>query len=457
MELGNIALGFVMATVGVASAALAAFYWRAVGVTLLSFGLFALFYGVQSLLGSQPVAALVDLPPEALLYVRETVTYWLPAPGLIFLGQILGSGSWWPFRRLGQGWCVLALAFMTYDLAAGAGAASFVNEIFIIVLLVAILVRFASWGLPRTHDRLVLTTGFTLFVADSLHDVLANFGLLPWSLRIGDYGLGIFIFSLGYVTARQFFSAQRELAAMEYELRTASAIQASLLPPGAPPVRGLDVAVRYEPMRTVGGDMYDFVADDQRMGVLVADVTGHGVPAALIASMAKVAFSSQAAAAADPDKLIAGMNRALCGQFKGQFVTATYAHVDTSAHLVRYTNAGHPPPFLWRSAARQAVELNGGGALMGFDPNVAYSTGEARIEPGDRLVLYTDGLIEAADGAGEFFGLEGLKAFLEAHEALRADEFADALLAHLRERSGRRREERAFEDDVTLAVVDVRD
>ena len=151
------------------------------------------------------------------------------------------------------------------------------------------------------------------------------------------------------------------------------------------------------------------------------------------------------------------MNRALCGQFKGQFVTATYAHVDAAAHLVRYTNAGHPPPFLWRSAARQAVELNGGGALMGFDPNVAYSTGEARIESGDRLVLYTDGLIEAADGAGEFFGLEGLKAFLEAHEALRAGEFADALLAHLRERSGRRREERAFEDDVTLAVVDVRD
>ena len=108
------------------------------------------------------------------------------------------------------------------------------------------------------------------------------------------------------MTARQFFSAQRELAAMEYELRTASAIQSSLLPPGAPPVRGLDVAVRYEPMRTVGGDMYDFVADGQRMGVLVADVTGHGVPAALIASMAKVAFSSQAAAAADPDKLIAG-------------------------------------------------------------------------------------------------------------------------------------------------------
>ncbi len=93
--------------------------------------------------------------------------------------------------------------------------------------------------------------------------------------------------------------------------------------------------------------------------------------------------------------------------------------------------------------------------LMGFDRDAEYAMGEARIERGDRLVLYTDGVLEEADGAGEFFGIDGLRAFVERHEALGADEFADVLLAHLRERTSRRGADRAFEDDVTLVVVDV--
>jgi serine phosphatase RsbU (regulator of sigma subunit) len=209
-------------------------------------------------------------------------------------------------------------------------------------------------------------------------------------------------------------------------------------------------------MRTVGGDLYAFVANSHQVGVLVADVTGHGVPAALIASMAKVAFSSQADLAATPGKLLEGMNRALCGQqLEGQFVTATYAHIDTDAHCVRYSRAGHPPPLLWQPGPRQVVQLTSGGVFMGFDPDATYPADETPIGRGDRLVLYTDGLLEVTNAAGEFFGDEGLKTFVEANSELRADEFADTLLAHLRQWSGRRGDERTFEDDVTLAVVSV--
>lgn len=455
MELGDIAVGFVMLTIGIGSASLAALYWRSGGLTLLSFGLFAFLYGVQSLLAAPTVVALVELPPVARQYVMSTAYYWLPVPGLSFLEQTLESASRPLFRRLWQGWCVLALAFMAYDAAAGPEAASFVARIFVLMLMVVILARFAWWGLPRARERQALTIGFTALLVGSLHDILAGLIPAPWAVRFGNTGLTVLILALGYVTARQFFSAQRELATMEYELQTAGTIQSALLPRGAPPVRGLEIAVRCEPMRAIGGDMYDFVGDGQQLGVLVADVTGHGVPAALIASMAKVAFSSQAAAAASPGHLIAGMNRALCGQFRGQFVTATYLHIDMGSQRVRYTNAGHPPPFLWRRAARGAVELDGGGVLLGFDAGAAYATGEARIERGDRLVLYTDGLIEVADAAGEFFGSEGLRTFIEARATLRPDEFADALLAHLRRRIGRRGAGEAFDDDVTLAVVDV--
>ena len=403
------------------------------------------------------MAALVDLPPAALLHVVSTAYYWLPVPGVIFLEQILESGARPVFRRLWQGWCVVALGCMAHDLAAGPGASAFIYQnFFVIALVVAILARFAWLGLPRTRERRVLTMGFSVFMLGSLHDILTGLVTAPWNLQLGNSGLSIFILAIGYVTSQRFFSTQRELATMEYELQTASNIQSSLLPRGTPPVPGLDIAVRYEPMRSIGGDMYDFVVDGRQLGVLVADVTGHGVPAALIASMAKVAFTSQAAASAAPGRLIAGMNRALCGQFRGQFVTATYMHIDPASQRVRYTNAGHPPPLLWRAATRQAAELAGGGVLMGFDADEVYATGEARLEDGDRLVLYTDGVLEVADGSGRFFDGDGLKAFVERHAALPAEEFADTLLAHLRERISRHRERRGFDDDVTLAVVDVR-
>jgi phosphoserine phosphatase RsbU/P len=273
---------------------------------------------------------------------------------------------------------------------------------------------------------------------------------------VGDYGVSIFILSLGYVTARRFFSTQREIATMDYELQTARAIQLSLLPGETPAVRGLEVAVRYEPMRTIGGDLYAFVVNDQQLGVLVADVTGHGVPAALVASMAKVAFSSQADSVATPGKLLEGINRALCGQqLEGQFVTATYVHIDTNAHCVRYSSAGHPPPLLWQLGPRQILRLTSGGVFMGFDPEATYPAAETRVGRGDRLVIYTDGLIEVTNADGEFFGEDALQRFLEANSGLGADEFADALLAHLRRWSSRREDDRAFEDDVTLVVVSV--
>ena len=458
MPLLDIALGFVTLTVGVGSALLAAVYWSAGGLTLLSFGLFALLFGTQILLTAPALAPLLSVSPQALAYISPMLNYWLPVPGLIFLEQMLGSGWWSQFRRLWQGWIVVAAGLTGYDLVAGPGAAADpVAQALIVVLMAIVLARVVGWGIPKTRDRLIQTFGFTALVSVVLHDNLVGFDLLPWDFTFDTtYGLGIFILSLGYTTARQFFSTQRELATMEYELRTASTIQSSILPSGTPSVPGLDIAVRYVPMRTVAGDIYDFVVNGPQVSVLVADVTGHGVPAALIASMAKVAFSAQAEAAPYPGQVLAGMNKALCGQLEGQFVTATYVHIDTSTHRVRYSNAGHPPPLLWQPGPGQIVELAGGGVFMGFDPGATYPASEIPVGRGDRLVLYTDGLLEVTNSAGQYFGDDELKAFIEANNERRVDDFADALLAHLQHWSGHGRDERPFEDDLTLAVVDIR-
>src|SRR5277367_811642 len=121
----------------------------------------------------------------------------------------------------------------------------------------------------------------------------------------------------------------QKLITIQKELETARQIQLSILPSEIPRIEGLDIAARYIPMAEVAGDFYDFiVVDEKRIGILVADVSGHGMPAALIASMLKIALSAQGAHAADPAQVLAGLNQTLCGKFQHHYVTAAYLFVD---------------------------------------------------------------------------------------------------------------------------------
>jgi sigma-B regulation protein RsbU (phosphoserine phosphatase) len=120
-----------------------------------------------------------------------------------------------------------------------------------------------------------------------------------------------------------------QLHTIQKELETARQIQLSILPSAIPKLAGLDIAARYVPMSSVAGDFYDFVVvDEKHVGILVADVSGHGMPAALIASMLKIALAAQVAHAADPAQVLLGLNQALCGKFEYHFITAAYLFVD---------------------------------------------------------------------------------------------------------------------------------
>src|SRR5262249_49775074 len=149
-----------------------------------------------------------------------------------------------------------------------------------------------------------------------------------------------------------------ELAAVEHELETARTIQTAILPRDVPQIAGLRIAVRYLPARTVAGDLYDFQpVDAGHLGVLIADVAGHGVSAALIASMTTVASASQRLHAADTARTLGEMNRVLCGHFESRYVTAAYVFFETARGALRYSLAGHPPPLIWRPAARTIEKL----------------------------------------------------------------------------------------------------
>src|SRR5271157_285496 len=196
----------------------------------------------------------------------------------------------------------------------------------------------------------------------------------------------------------------QQLLTIQKELETARQIQMSILPSEIPKIDGLEIAARYVPMTSVAGDFYDFiVVDEKHIGILVADVSGHGMPAALIASMLKIALSAQLAHAADPAQVLLGLNQALCGKFQRHYVTAAYLFADMLKGTLRYAGAGHPPLLLWgRSEGVRSVEENG--LFLGKFPQAAYSFVELPLKAGDWALLYTDGIPETTNPSQIEFG-----------------------------------------------------
>jgi CheY-like chemotaxis protein len=247
-----------------------------------------------------------------------------------------------------------------------------------------------------------------------------------------------------------------QLQTIQGEMDTARQIQLSILPREIPAIKGLDMAARYIPMTSVAGDFYDFLPiDERRIGILVADVSGHGMPAALIASMLKIALDGQTACATDPARVLAGLNHALCGKFKGHFVTAAYVVVDTEKQSLLYAGAGHPPLVIM-DAARQARHFTENGLFLGCFPQATYTAVEIPFKPGDWGVLYTDGILEMTDPSDEQFGLDRFKQLLQNNHALSAGQFVDALLDEL-SRWSCPASGREPEDDITLLAFHFED
>ena len=240
---------------------------------------------------------------------------------------------------------------------------------------------------------------------------------------------------------------EQDLSKIQEELEVARRIQTSILPAEFPASPHFRVCARYLPMTSVAGDFYDYVvAGPDQAGLLIADVSGHGVPAALIASMVKLAAASQRTHVSDPATFLSQMNSTLFGNTQNQFVTAAYVHLDSESKELRYSAAGHPPMLLLRQGQISQVEQNGL-ILAAFD-FATYSTATSRLENGDRLLLYTDGLIESANAAGDAFGIEGLSEVFKTTACSSASDAADSIVAKVRAWA------KSQEDDLTVLVCD---
>jgi phosphoserine phosphatase RsbU/P len=253
---------------------------------------------------------------------------------------------------------------------------------------------------------------------------------------------------------REMFAQQ--LLTIQKELETAREIQLSILPSEIPKIQGLDIAARYVPMTSVAGDFYDFiVVDEKHIGILVADVSGHGMPAALIASMLKIALSTQEAHAADPAQVLLGLNHALCGKFRYHYVTAAYLFVDMEKRTMTYAGAGHPPLLLWGGSSKGVRAVLENGMFLGSFPFATYSSVELPLKSGDRALLYTDGISETANSEGVQFGTDRFKEFLETEQSTSADQFANRLLEELSRWSTRGSAEE-LDDDITMVAIHVK-
>jgi serine phosphatase RsbU (regulator of sigma subunit)/anti-sigma regulatory factor (Ser/Thr protein kinase) len=247
---------------------------------------------------------------------------------------------------------------------------------------------------------------------------------------------------------------QQELAAVERErieteLRVARTIQQTLLPKELPALDGWDILAHWQPAREVSGDFYDFLyLEDGRLGVIIADVTDKGVPAALVMATTRALLRAAAERLVAPGDVLARANDVLCPDIPPKmFVTCLYAIIDPATGLVRYANAGHDMPYLRRGAGG-IEELRARGMPLGLLPGMPYEEKEVVLQPGDTLLLYSDGLVEAHNAQRAMLGFPHLRSLVEDHAGGAA--LIPFLMEQLAAFTGPNWEQ---EDDVTLLTV----
>jgi sigma-B regulation protein RsbU (phosphoserine phosphatase) len=206
-------------------------------------------------------------------------------------------------------------------------------------------------------------------------------------------------------------------ARINAELDVARALQLAILPATFPARHGCDSAARMIPATTMGGDFYDFIElAGGQIGLVMADVSGKGVPAAFFMAVARTNLRNVAADHADPGACLAQANGVLCSQNPlNLFVTVFYCVLDPLTGVLRYANGGHNPPYLRRAHGSVEALSGKGGLVLGVMPGVEYPDHVVQLCPGDRLVLFTDGVTEAFNPADEAYGEERLVAEIQAH------------------------------------------
>jgi sigma-B regulation protein RsbU (phosphoserine phosphatase) len=456
-QLADIISGAIFSFAGLAVCSIAAIRWRR-GVRLFVWlGVWSATYGTGLLTRSPAVVAALPHWLQISVPYVNTVTAYLTVV-VAFLA----------FLELSVGRIRLVLKIFIFAgmVVAGAGIGWFVfggsankfipyNNLVVVcgllLLVTVVAVKKLSDKFLVLLNRPVLAFGMLVFTIEALWVNLSRPLHFQTPRLLGHLAFAVLLLSFGYVAVQITFANERRLLSIEDELEVARRLQLSILPSKVPDICHVRIAVAYQPMTAVAGDFYEFIPiDNKHVGFLVADVTGHGVPAALIASMIKMATQSVVPYAPDPREVLRGLNRLLFPQLHDQLVSAAYLWLDTENRQALYSAAGHPPLLRWREGKLERIESNG--LLFGVIADPDYPVRDLPIRPGDRFLLYTDGLVEPENALGDSFGDVRLEEVIREKQDRPPAELSEELLAEIRNWQPA---SVARQDDITMIVIDV--
>lgn len=301
----------------------------------------------------------------------------------------------------------------------------------VIVLEAVITILSSVYVLIKGNKNLrTITLGLLFIVIAGLHDILVDLELLPHSQRIIHFGFFMMLLLFGFYVFKHYWQLLHSINRMNAELRNknkelqrliqidkdlalAHALQKSLLSSKYNEDDRIRIIGFSQNLESVGGDYFDHTKDSMgNWAILMADVSGHGISSAMVAAMSKMAFVGAGAYLQFPSRVFHSMNRHLVGKTKNLFITASYVFIDTESYTATFSNAGHPGFFLIRNSESEVIHLNVKGKPLGLFSHIPYAEDTVKLMPGDKILLYTDGIFDLLNDVGESFGEEKLKSLL---------------------------------------------
>ncbi|TGK46940.1 SpoIIE family protein phosphatase [Leptospira bouyouniensis] len=333
------------------------------------------------------------------------------------------------------------------------------------VIICLTLFGILIWGLKkRIRSFYYISIAFFLLLFTCMIYGLLKFGILPSNPFFEEMLFpiaslaDITLFAFALADRIQLLRQEKDLAlaqvtSLRRERKISRDILMQSLPKTNPDVKNLQIQIYIQPMKDVGGDFYEYHSPNPyELGIVLCDVSGHGIPASLISAMGKVAFTTQKDSISSPKQVLEGMNRVLYGNCSPQYVTASYLYLNSSTNVWRFGRAGHPSAFLQR-ASGEIIKVHPKGKIIGVFPEIQIDETTYPVLPKDRILLLSDGVLECFDPKGNMFGDTGLIEFLKTNRELPNHLFKGKLIQTLESFSNR--EIKDWEDDLTFIFLEL--
>jgi serine phosphatase RsbU (regulator of sigma subunit) len=325
-------------------------------------------------------------------------------------------------------------------------------------LIIRTLASKTKTSREKTPAKLVLSAIIIAVFSISLSAVLPFFNPDSILVKFGPV-VTLPIIIIAYISTvqsrnlqKKAFELEKRYEVIEQQLRIARLMQSKLLPPREHNINDITIFATYLPMEKVGGDFYDVNYNDTSLMVFIADVSGHGIPGAFMATISKILFKQITENYKSPSQVLDTLNSQMLEYIvEGNFLTAFHGFIDFKSKELVFTCAGHVPALIYRKDSDTLYELPVNGSSIGWHKDNRFSESSFQLQPGDRIILYTDGIIECFNDEREMYGVERFKIFVRTNHNLSGEVLSKLLITELKGFMAGD----TFDDDITLVIIDI--